>query len=99
MKPIICTILAGNFLLAAVALHDYLTPVCGTFGVGANPLLYTIQKGDFYVWGQNADGVMRFEFDRQGRPVSREVIEYPSVQQQQPKTVDLDSLKPSASAQ
>jgi len=64
MKPIICTILAGCFLLGAVALHDYLTPVVGTIEVGEHHCLYTVSDGRIYISTPGAGGAL-FELDRQ----------------------------------
>ena len=45
MKPIICTIVAGCFLVSAAALHAYMTPVIG--GVGERT--YIVKNGRIYV--------------------------------------------------
>jgi hypothetical protein len=45
VKAIICTFLAGNFLLGAVALHAYMTPVIA----GDGQEVYIVKNGQIYI--------------------------------------------------
>ncbi len=51
MKSIICTILAGCFLLGAVALHAYMTPVfcTGSTRDGPSAFVFVSQYGHTYL--------------------------------------------------
>jgi hypothetical protein len=56
MKSIVCTILAGCFLLGAVALHAYMTPVfcANPASDGYRPFIYITQYGRVYYLSQGA---------------------------------------------
>jgi len=60
LTPIICTMLAGCFLLGAVALHDYLTPVFGTFKDSSDPSMYLIHDGHVYITTLTAQGLIEY---------------------------------------